>query len=144
MKKTIFILLICVICIIISISLTYINYQDNIRQAEKENKQYEQYYNKVILGSDIATVINKAVDSNEKNEIQKDKEGLYIPNDTNSIKIDIKILGEDKPYPMERIYNLTIEEFMKHFNIAKFKCTDIKYHDTTKNVKYLLFEEVEN
>ena len=50
---------------------------------------YEQYLEKEILGTDIATVINKAVDDNEKAFIKKDDENRYIQNDTNSINIEV-------------------------------------------------------
>ncbi len=43
---------------------------------------------------------------------------------------------------MESIYNLGIEEFVKYYSKRKFKCTDIKYHNKTKNISYLKFEEI--
>jgi len=74
---------------------------NNIKQ---ENVEYESYLNREVLGTDVATIISKVIDKNEKNKIPKDERGLYIPNDTNSIKIDLKMTTIDKTYPMKEVY----------------------------------------
>ena len=50
------------------------------------------YLNKLITGRELTTVINKAVDNNEKNKVSKDKNGFYLDDNENSINIDVKIL----------------------------------------------------
>ena len=82
MKKIIIILLIfiVVLCILLynfnSIAL------DKQKVAE-ENAEFEQFLNKEIYGIDIASIINKAVDKNIKNGIQKDDKDFFIQNDEN-------------------------------------------------------------
>lgn len=138
--------LIIIICIFLFITLIFVFgiYHHNIINAElnKNNKEFEKYTKDVITGTDLITVINKAIDKNEFNGIYKDENSKYITNDTNSIKIEIKFLEKEEIITMESIYNLGIEEFIKHYSNKKFKCNQIKYHNKTKNISYLKFEEV--
>lgn len=141
MKKFIIFLAIVIICIS-GISYLYIICKSNDQKIKQHNKIFEECYQKEIDGLQIATIINKAIDSNEKNKIQKDKEGKYIENDTDSIKINIKMIDNDNTYSMEAIYNNKVSEFIKYYNQIKFRCTDIQYHKNTNMVKSLLFEQV--
>ena len=120
----------------------YFTYNDNIKTIKQENAIYEEYYQKEIYGVDLATVINKAINSNETNYIEKDNKGAYIENNTNSIKIDIHILDNDTTYNMETFYNNGIDKFVENYNIIQFKCTSIEYHDQTGKIKYMLFEQI--
>lgn len=141
MKKFI-IFLVVILIIIATISYIYLNYKVSYDIAKKENYQFESYYNQEIFGPDVATVINKAVDKNSTNNISKDNKGNFIENDTNSIKIDIKFLDDDKTHKMEEIFNNGIGTFMQYYSQIKFKCTKIEYHRTTKKVRYMLFEQI--
>ena len=141
MKKFI-IFLVIILIIIATISYVYLNYKTNYNIAKKENFQFESYYNQEIFGPDVATVINKAIDKNSTNNIKKDNRGYYIENDTDSIKIDIKFIDDDKIHVMEEISNKGIGTFMQYYSQIKFKCTKIEYHETTKKVRYMLFEQI--
>ena len=141
MKKFI-IFLVVILIIIATISYIYLNYKVSYDIAKKENYQFESYYNQEIFGPDVATVINKAVDKNSTNNISKDNKGNFIENDANSIKIDIKFLDDDKTHKMEEIFNNGIGTFMQYYSQIKFKCTKIEYHETTKKVRYMLFEQI--
>lgn len=134
---TIFII-ICITCGFI------INLRIENEQLKKENIQYEKYLNKEILGTELATLIGKAVNNNQKNNVEKDEKGYYINNKQNSIKIDLKMTTIDKTYPMEEIYNKEIANFVQNFNLIEFKCTNIEYHEDTGKVSKLVFEELEN
>lgn len=132
-----------IIAIIVAISYLYLNYKANFYRTQKENKQFESYYNQEIYGTTLATIINKAIDNNKNNEIQKDNKGKYINNDNNSINIDIKMLDDNGTiYNMEKIYNGGISTFVQYYGQIKFKCTKIEYHKTTNKVKYMLFEQI--
>ena len=89
-KLAIFFLIIIVI--IVGISYIYLNYKANYYQAKKENNQFESYYNQEFYGADVVTIINKAIDNNLTNAVGRDNKGKFIENDTNSIKIDIKMI----------------------------------------------------
>ena len=142
MKKIIICILsifLIIICIVV-----YGVYQknENTAQIGVDNKTYESYENKEVLGTDIISIINKATDSNKKNDIKIGEDGNYIDNGKNSIRIEIKFLELDKVITMERINNVGIEKFWSNYGALSFKCTKIEYHEKTHRVKYKYFEEV--
>ena len=89
------------------------------------------------------SIINKAMDDNEKNGIPKQKNSiLYEENNENSIKIEVKFSDDRANASMESIANLGTEEFVKLYPTATFKCTKIEYHQKTEQIKYMLFEYI--
>ena len=141
MKKFI-IFLIGILIIVAVVSYMYLSYKTNIYDAKLQNMGYESYLDKEIYGGVLASLINKAVDNNIQNKVEKDQNGIYLDNNTNSINIDIKILDTDKTYNMEFLYNGGMDQFVKYYNQIKFKCTKIDYHQSTGKVKYMLFEQI--
>ena len=141
MKKFTIFLAITVI-IICGIYGIYINYKAIYNTSKKSNYEYQKYLNKEVYGSDLMTVINKAIDNNEFNNVEKNNKGYYNDNNQNSINIEIKMLDNDYTYKMETIYNGGIQNFLKYYSGIKFKCTNIKYHENTNKVKYMLFEQI--
>lgn len=131
-----------IIFIVVSMLIMYRNYKMQYNTTKKENLELEYYYQKEIYGTDIATIVNKAVDSNKKNEVQLDNNNKYIENNENSIKINIHMIDNDNTYDMESLYNGGIENFIEYYGSIKFKCTQIEYHNTTKKVKYMYFEQI--
>ena len=134
MKKIIICILsifLIIICIVV-----YGVYQknENTAQIGVDNKTYESYENKEVLGTDIISIINKATDSNKKNDIKIGEDGNYIDNGKNSIRIEIKFLELDKVITMERINNVGIEKFWSNYGALSFKCTKIEYHEKTHRV----------
>lgn len=123
MKKTILLILAILAIIIATISYLYMTNKANYEMAQKQNVQYESYYQQEIYGPDLATLINKAVDDNNKNDVEKTKKGKYIENTTNSINIDIKFTDDNTIHTMEEIYNGGISIFIQYYNQIKFKCT---------------------
>lgn len=65
-----FFIIICIVCTVL------INIQTEKNSIKNENSEFEKYINKEIIGTDLATLISKAIDRNEKNGIQKDKNRL--------------------------------------------------------------------
>ena len=141
MKKIVIGIFFAVIILGISVYVYY-NYKAYKKEINDNNVEYSGLYNKEITGNSLATIINKTIDTNNKNQIAKKENGEYIENDTNSIKIDIKFNDSDKIFPIESIYSNQVSEFIRLYGRAIFKCTTIKYHKTTQYVKYLYFEEV--
>lgn len=141
MKKIIIFFAVIVI-IICGISYLYLNYKAEYNMSKKANLEFEKYLNEEVYGTDLATIINRAIDSNKKNEVEINNKGIYLNNDTNSISMEIKITDNDTIYQMETFYNKGIQNFINNFGDIKFKCVDIKYHKSTNKVKYLLFEQI--
>ncbi len=142
MKKNLFVILGIFILIVAICSFLYYNYRKLTILANQTNQEYEKYTQTSIIGSSLMSLINKATNQNEKNEIPKDEKNYYIENEENSIKIEIKFLESDKTYPMEDISRLGSEEFIKNYNRMNFICTKKEYHKTTKQIKYMLFEQI--
>ncbi len=141
MKK----ILIFVLLIIVIISTVYYIYADNQakeRQAIKENQQFEFFTNDILYGTELVTVINMIIDSNEKYQIEKDENDKYIPNSTNSIEMDIKFIDDDIILNANSIFNSGIENFISYYSEIKFKCESIEYHEETGKIKYMLFVQI--
>lgn len=142
MKQTFFIVLAVIFIIICITCVILIDIKAEKSEIKKENMEYEKYINNEILGTDLATIISKSIDNNERNQVQKDERGYYIENGINSIKIDLKMTTIDKTYPMEEIYNNQMTAFVKNFNLIRFKCVNIEYHKKTGKISKLVFEEL--
>ena len=65
--KKIAIFFIITILIVCAIFAMYISYKANYNMSKKTNLAFEKYLNEEVYGTDLATVINRAVDRNEKN-----------------------------------------------------------------------------
>ena len=140
MKRN-FIFILCIVVIIIAILFAkYLNYKNEITAIKENNLEYEKYLNKEVLGTELTTIVNKAVDSNEKNSVPKDEQGFYVTNDINSVKIQIQILDNETMYDMETIYNGGMERFVQNYNSINFECTKVEYNKAGK-VSYMLFEQ---
>ena len=132
-------IIIVIICII---AFQYNSYKRNQNAITSENSEFDQYLDKEVYGIDLATIINKSVDKNEKNKISKDEKGFFIENDENSIKVQIYIKENEKTYEMEQIYKQGTEQFVQFFINEKFKCSKVEYHKKTGRIKYMLFEQI--
>ncbi len=142
MKKNLLILLGIFLLMVAILSYTYYNVQKINILANQANKEYELYTKNTIVGSSLMTLINKAIDQNEKEQIPKDKQNRYIENEENSIRIEIKFSESDKIFAMEAIAKLGSEQFIKNYNSMTFQCTKKEYHEKTKKMKYMLFEQI--
>ena len=141
MKKVIifFVTIVIIVCII---AFQYNSYKRNQNSISSENAEFEKYTNNEIYGIDLATIINKSIDKNEKNKILKDEKGFFIQNDENSIEVEIHIKENDTTYKMEQIYKQGTEQFVQFFINEKFKCSKVEYHEKTDRIKYMLFEQI--
>ena len=144
MKKNIIYILLIFCIITIYISAKVLNFRETKMQVKRFNAEYEQYLNKIIYGTDVVTVMNKAIDNNTKLKIEKDSENNYIENKETSIKIYIKMIGTEEKYSMELIDKVGINSFINNFNTIKFKSSEVKYHKKTGQLSEIIFEELEN
>ena len=143
MKKFLIVLLILFIVLIASIYMVY-SYRAKAFEIQKLNREYEEYYNIEILGTELISIINRTIDLNNKNDIPRDENGYYIDDEESYKEIYIQFVykKETKLIKMEDIEKSGIETFVRMYSTANFKCTDIKYHNKTKNVKSLTFTEI--
>ena len=142
--KKILTVLFCITCIILVVLFVkYKNYIAKNAKIKEYNLEYEQFLDKQIPGTELTSIINKAVDNNEKNSVKKDEQGFYIKNDTNSIEIEVKTTDNDKTYKMESFYNNGMIEFLQYYNTIEFRCEKIEYNSLGK-ISYMLFEQKTN
>lgn len=143
MKRTFIIVIVCVIIIISFVFIKFINYKQKVTEIQEYNAQFEKYLDKEILGTDIASIINKAVDIDENQNIKKGQDGKYIQNGSDSINIEVKIndLKENTIYTMENLYNGGMTEFVQYYNNIKFKSSKVEYNNLGK-ISYILFEQI--
>ena len=142
MKRRILVILgIFIIILIFVVSLLY-NYDKEVKKAQGFNRQYELYYQKEILGTELATVLNKTMDYNERANVDKDDKNRYYIETEDSILIDIKFKEKEETVKMEDILQKDMENFIKYYATSNFKCTNIEYHEENKQVKSLYFEQI--
>ncbi|MBR3697485.1 MAG: hypothetical protein IKM97_04415 [Clostridia bacterium] len=142
MKKnllTIFIIFFIIMAVLLA---NYMSLKRKNQEIKKFNYGFEFYNKDNLNGLEITTIINKAIDNNEKYGVQKDKNGYYLE-DENSIKIEIKMIINDKVYQMERINDIGLESFTEFFGEVNFKCTGIEYHKENNKVSKMIFESTE-
>ena len=145
MKKVFFsiifiaILIICVIAVKIS--------SNNREKSEiaKFNSQFDEHLGKTIYGTDVLTIINKAMDNNEALEVKKDDKNFYIENEETSLKVDITLLSTDSEgkitevtYPMENLQKADLNKFVSSFGLTSFECTNIEYNSKNRVKKVYL------
>lgn len=141
MKKRILLILgIFIIILLFAVYLLY-NYNIFVKQVKNFNTQYEKYYKKTILGTDLATLLNKVADNNEKNNIEKESGKYYIETEK-SILVYIKFLEKEDIVKMEDILEKDMQNFVKYYGAANFKCTNIEYHERNNQIKNLYFEQI--
>jgi len=142
MRNSLLLICIPIAIIICSIFGLLITINTTNRIVKEENSEYEYYLNRTVYGTEVTTLINKAINQNENNQIAKDEKGHYIENGEDSLKIEIKMITIEKTYPMEEIYNNDITKFVENFNLIKFKCTNIEYHEKTGKISKITFEQI--
>ena len=143
MKKTIIYIISIVIVICVLIASKLYTSKEYMVEIKKFNTKYEKYINREIVGTEVGSIINQAVDDNEYERIKKDEKGKYIQNDENSINIEVKIteFAEEQIYTMETLYNGGMEQFVKYYGQIPFKSVKVEYNEN-KRIKYILFEQI--
>ena len=141
MKK--FIVLFSIVIIIVAVvAFNYINYTNNQNEVKRYNLELGKNYQKEIYGIDLTTTINKVINNNEKTNVEKNQQGRYINNNSDSINIDIKMIDLDRVFTMEELYNGGMEQFVQYYGNIQFKCTKIEYHKKTGKISYMYYEQI--
>ena len=144
MKKTLFIIIGIFLLIMIVLVLTLIGIQSQNKLLSDVNVEYEFYINREIYGTELVTLINKAIDNNKKINVSQDKDGFYVDNGKDSIIITIKLAGTDKIIEMEKIFALGTGRFIDLYNSEIFVSESVTYHEETGRIATITFKQVEN
>ena len=139
MKKIFFsiILVVVLILAIVLVGISDKNKKNN--EISKFNAQFEKYNKETLYGTDILSIINKAIDNNEQYAIEKNQDGFYIENDTNSVKVEITLLTTDEDgktkeviHQMEELEKAGLDEFISIFNLTTFEFSKIEYNSQNR------------
>lgn len=141
MKKNITIILILIVIAIAAFSTWYIQTSNVQKEVTNYNSEYEKLYqNGQINGVDLTTIINKAIDNNEKNSIGKDENNAYIDDGIYYTEIYVKVTDDERAaYPMEAIQEVGLSEFTRLYGSLNFECTETEYHENGR-ISKLTFE----
>lgn len=139
--------LIIIVCLILAGVALFFNWfiinKNTIKDVQAFNNEYLYYLDGSISGVDLTTIINKAIDNNEKYKIPKKENGAYIANNENSIEILIKVEPDGKFYLMEAFELAGMTSFTTLYGGLKFECTKKEYHENGR-ISKLVFEIIEN
>ena len=138
MKKAIAAIMVIILIVVIVVAVNLKNEEKKKLEQEAYNLPFEEYNKDNLNGLDITTMINKAINHNEKNHVEKDEKGKYIDDGDSSIRVFVHI--GDNTYNMERINELGMESFIEYFGPLSFKCEEIKYHEETGKVSEITFQ----
>lgn len=139
--KKIAIFFIIIIAIISTVAYIYLNQIATNRTLQKENAQFDIKEDQEMIGQELATIMNRVLNANEKNEIPRNDKGEFIENNENSIKMDITFTDVDVTYAIERIGQVGIASFVQNYRGITFKCTEVQYHKKTGRIRYMKFEQ---
>ena len=142
MKNIIIIISVIIICIVISMTYAYSMYRNDVNQVQKFNNEFSKYIDQEFYGTELATIINLAIDNNEKYKITKDSSGKYIEDELYSVRVEVYMTDTEKTYSMEILNVGDISNFVSNYSNIKFKCTKVEYHKKTKRISYLYIEQI--
>ena len=142
MKKNLFIITGAFLLIIVILTFILIAIKSRNMELSEVNAEYEFYLNKEIYGTELATLINKAIDNNKRREVEIDENGCYTDNGIDSILISISIIGSDEKFPMEKIFSLGTEQFVALFNSGVFVSDSVTYHKNTGRIATISFKQI--
>lgn len=143
MKKSLAIIIIIMLVVSAVLFFKYKTYQTQKREIAAFNSQYELYNKEELNGLDVTTIMNKATSNNEKYEIQKDENGIYILDDEYSIEIYVTLVIDEKTYKMESLMAADINNFVRYFGDVSFNCSDVTYHEKSGRIASMTFEAKE-
>ena len=139
MKKYFLVIIFIVLAITSIFFFKYKDYQTQKREIEAFNSQYEIYNKEKVNGLDVISIINKATSNNEKYEITKDENGIYVLDEEYSIEIYVVLKLDELTLRMEKIISSDITNFVRHFGEIDFKCSEVTYHESTGRIATMTF-----
>ena len=154
-----------IIIVISGISYIFLNYKANYNISKKANLEFENYLNVEVSGTDLVTVMNRAIDNNEKKWTVYDvitaagyarENNKYYTDDESDGKVDnsyfennykITVRFESINGTTDNLqnydtsyYNKAIQDEQKNVTeLPKYSCI-ITYHDNGR-VKSLTFKK---
>lgn len=143
MKKTGMIIIVILVVIVSIVAINIRAVEEEKKAIRQFNSEYEAYLGKQIYGTEVTTIINKAMENNKKYNIKQDENDMYIDDGKNCIKVELNMVTVEKTFQMEQLYKAGLTEFVKNFNVIEFECNSIEYHKETGKVSKIIFTELD-
>lgn len=146
LKKYVFLIFFIVIVGLAFIGINIFKYNYNKKVIQNENLKYISDKDNIVQINKVITIMNKAIESNKKNGISQNEKNEFIENDSNSIKVYMKIESRDSIIPMEALIfsknggNSKVENL---FSDVLFKFDTIEYHKKSGRIKKIVFKAIE-
>ena len=145
MKKSVIILLSIFVIILLIVSIVFsmqLKSMGNVKQKyDEEMNFFLQYENKKFNVNEFISIMNKAIENNEKHDIALDKENLYVEDDKYSIKIYLQLDDREELIPME-VLMLSEQGGSKRistlFSDISYSYDTIEYHKETGRIKKIV------
>lgn len=120
-----------------------------VEQLTAYNKEFESYNRKLLRGTDVVSLINKAISTNKKYDnieeyyiniqFEMKEELVYISSGTTSSKVKFDV---NKTYDINSFNSIkNNEEAFKDFKRRIFDCTEIEYNKINGRVCRMKFVE---
>ncbi len=140
MKKNIVIILVLLMVALAVFAIWFSQASADRKKVTDYNLEYESLYkDKQINGVDLTTIINKAIDNNEKYSVKKDEKNVYIDDGTYYTEVYVKLKDDGETYLMEAIEQVGLSEFTRLYGSMNFECTSTEYHENGR-ISKLTFE----
>jgi hypothetical protein len=91
------------------------------------------YLDKTISGSELATLMNRGINRNDKNGVEQGEDKAF--------EITIKFKDSDNLLTMEQLNKAGLSKFVNLYSTAEFKCTNQK-QEKDGTISSLYFEEL--
>lgn len=149
MKKVILLIIILLISVLTALTITVVKIRENDIASNKNtdfNSFFEKYKDKTLYGTEVLTIINKAIDINEKNKYIANIQETEKPE---NVSVEIIFIYTDKDgnilekkSKMEDVEKAGLSNFIANFSLTEFKCEKIEYN-TQDRVKNVILKQIE-
>lgn len=145
MKKNILIILsifVVILLIITTIFIVQLKSMKNIKGThDKEMEFFLQFENKKFDVDDFISIMNKAIDNNERHNVKLNKENEYEEDGKYSIKVFLRLDDKEKLIPMEYLMfseNGGSRNIERMFSDISYKYEEIKYYENSTRIKEII------
>lgn len=145
MKRNLIVILLIFVIILLILSVIFILQLTNMQDVKKVYDEDIEFFNKYqdvqFDITDFISIMNKAIENNNKHEIQQNEEKEYIEDDKYSIKIYLRLDDREELIPMEVLMlsdsggSKVISEL---FADIVYRYDSIEYHELTGRVKKIV------
>ena len=88
-------------------------------------------------------MINRAMNENISNNIERNENGEFIDDGERSVRIEIEMITIEETFSMEWIYDRGMMEFVGAFNFVTFESVEVEHHRRTGRISRMVFRQLD-